>query len=185
MSCVTSPRAGRTRVDFGAGQETETPRLGSVCSSEREWKRERNGRLARLIIIIKYKRSAREAKPDRGGRGAGILSLDLRNTSVDFSHCFLQTRQKPQDRRLVCDSKRLLFISTSFWIKTRSTACVLLARYLAIHRGISREQPWNPDSCAVSSVSEYEGCSLEETLYSIINTETSMGSFELVCKVLR
>ncbi len=133
----------------------------SVCSSEREWKRERNGRLARLIIIIiKYKRSAREAKPDRGGRGAGILSLDLRNTSVDFSHCFLQTRQKPQDRRLVCDSKRLLFISTSFWIKTRSTACVLLARYLAIHRGRSREQPWNPDSCAVSSVSEYEGCSL-------------------------
>jgi len=46
--------------------------------------------------------------------GPGILSVDLRNTSAAFFHCyrFLRTRQKPQNRRLLCDSKCLLFIYT-------------------------------------------------------------------------
>lgn len=63
-------------------------------------------------------------------RGPGILSLDLRNTSAAFSHCyrFLRTRQKPQNRRLVCDSKRLLLIYTHCCMRPLSEIKTLMNR---------------------------------------------------------
>lgn len=105
---MSSQRAGRA-ITWISGLDRKRSRRerASVRScqprSKREWKRERKGRLARFVIVIKYKRSTRVEKPSSVVRGPGIRLLDLCNTSAVFPHCyrFLWKRHEPQERRLV------------------------------------------------------------------------------------
>lgn len=140
MPCVTSQRAGRNRVDLGAGQETETPRSAA-----------QNG--------------------NGSGRGTGGSSSTSSSSNISDRHGKRNPFEVGEERgfcRWICATHQWIFpiVTVSFgqdrsrrtvgWfatvsayssfrplseIQTRSTACVLLARYLAIHRGTSREQP--------------------------------------------